>query len=63
MHACYCSDDNYILNGAPLPPHLQVLFIVGRPEVYRAPGSDCYIVFGDVRSLSSRLRRAITCYT
>ncbi|KAK9900444.1 nascent polypeptide-associated complex, alpha subunit [Cystobasidium minutum MCA 4210] len=26
-----------------------VLFIVGRPEVYRAPGSDCYIVFGDAK--------------
>lgn len=32
--------------------HFQVLFIVGRPEVYRAPGSDCYIVFGDVSKTS-----------
>jgi nascent polypeptide-associated complex subunit alpha len=27
---------------------LQVLFVVSNPEVFRAPGSDCYIVFGEV---------------
>jgi nascent polypeptide-associated complex subunit alpha len=26
-----------------------VLLVVAQPEVYKAPGSDCYIVFGEVK--------------
>jgi len=26
-----------------------VLFVVSNPEVFRAPGSDCYIVFGEAQ--------------
>lgn len=37
-------DVGYLLT---MPP--QILLVVAKPEVYRAPGSDTYIVFGEAK--------------
>lgn len=29
--------------------HIQVLFVLASPEVYKSPNSDCYIVFGEAK--------------
>ena len=32
-----------------LLPRLQILFVINKPDVYKSPSSDTYVIFGEVR--------------
>ncbi len=40
---------NYRLLNVTQSCHHQILFVIAKPEVFKNPGSDMYIVFGDAK--------------
>ena len=38
------------LRADPYPPAVQILFVISKPDVFKSPASDTYIIFGEVRS-------------